>query len=107
MGKQHIKRIFTSIFITLALFTHQLTASAKSQHPINTNGTLKQQTATLTLSLPEQTTGRPPLSLTLALLGMCCIFGLVIGVFVLGFVVRTENKKDWEKKNKADATKPD
>jgi len=39
----------------------------------------------------------PPLSLTLILLGFCCIFGLVIGVVVLGFIARRgnpEEKKD-------------
>lgn len=35
----------------------------------------------------------PPLSLTLILLGMCCIFLILIGVVVLGFVVRNENRK--------------
>jgi hypothetical protein len=38
-------------------------------------------------------TGAPPLWLTLTLLGFCCLFLLIIGVIVLGFVVRTQNKK--------------
>lgn len=33
----------------------------------------------------------PPLSLTLILLGFCCLFVLLIGVVVLGFVVRRDN----------------
>jgi len=36
---------------------------------------------------------RPPLWLTLALLGFCCIFILIIGVIVLGVVVRNQNMK--------------
>jgi hypothetical protein len=35
----------------------------------------------------------PPLSLTLILLGFCCLFLLVIGVVVLGFIVRRDNTK--------------
>ena len=44
---------------------------------------------------PTPTPGRagPPLSLTLILLGMCCIFLLLVGVVVLGFVVRFQNRK--------------
>jgi hypothetical protein len=36
----------------------------------------------------------PPLGLTLILLGMCCIFLVLIGVVVLGFVVRGQNRKE-------------
>lgn len=46
---------------------------------------------------PTQVTGDsrtdPPLWLTLTLLGFCCLFLLVIGVVVLGFVVRSQNQK--------------
>jgi hypothetical protein len=35
----------------------------------------------------------PPLTLTLALLGFCCIFLLIIGVIVLGIFVRNQNRK--------------
>ena len=35
----------------------------------------------------------PPLSLTLILLGMCCMFLLLIGVVVLGLVLRRQNQK--------------
>lgn len=41
--------------------------------------------------LPART--GPPLALTMILLGMCCIFSILIGVVVLGFVVRRENLK--------------
>lgn len=35
----------------------------------------------------------PPLALTLILLGLCCIMLLIVGVVVLGFVVRSQNNK--------------
>src|SRR5215211_6033952 len=42
---------------------------------------------------PTQTPARtgPPLALTMILLGMCCIFLVLIGVVVLGFIVRKQN----------------
>ena len=45
---------------------------------------------------PTQTPTRtgPPLELTMILLGMCCIFLLLVGVVVLGFVVRSQNRKE-------------
>jgi hypothetical protein len=39
----------------------------------------------------------PPLSLTLILLGLCCFFLLLIGMFILGFVLRNQNLKEWQK----------
>jgi len=39
------------------------------------------------------TGGGPPLALTLFLIGFCCIFLLLIGVFVLGLIVRNQNRK--------------
>ncbi|MEO8356674.1 MAG: peptidase MA family metallohydrolase [Chloroflexota bacterium] len=41
---------------------------------------------------PATRTG-PPLTLTLMLLGLCCAFILVIGVVVLGLIVRNQNSK--------------
>ncbi|MDX1377982.1 MAG: peptidase MA family metallohydrolase [Anaerolineales bacterium] len=40
------------------------------------------------------TRGRPPLSLTLILLALCCVFIILIGVIVLGFIVRRENRSE-------------
>jgi Peptidase MA superfamily len=46
-------------------------------------------------STPETpTANRPPLALTLFLLTLCCFFILLIGVFVLGIIVRRQNYKD-------------
>ena len=47
---------------------------------------------TPTAGTPVQ--NRPPLSLTLILLGLCCFFVLFIGMFILGFVVRRQNTKE-------------
>ena len=41
-------------------------------------------------TVPPARTG-PPLALTMILLGMCCAFLVLIGVVVLGFVVRRQN----------------
>jgi hypothetical protein len=38
-------------------------------------------------------TSGPPLWLTLSLLGICCVLILIIGVFVIGIVVRSQNIK--------------
>lgn len=44
-------------------------------------------------STPEtQVRTAPPLWLTLTLLGFCCIFLVLIGVVILGFVVRSQNR---------------
>jgi hypothetical protein len=47
---------------------------------------------------PTQTPVRtgPPLALTMILLGMCCAFLILIGVVVLGFVVRRQNRQGGE-----------
>ena len=42
---------------------------------------------------PAPTRNGPPLWLSLTLLGMCCVFLLVVGVIILGFVVRRGNSK--------------
>jgi hypothetical protein len=41
--------------------------------------------------------GGPPLSLTLILLGLCCVILLLIGMLILGFLVRNQNIKEWKK----------
>jgi hypothetical protein len=42
---------------------------------------------------PPAVRGRPPLTLTLALFGFCCIFLILIGVIVLGVLIRGQNDK--------------
>jgi hypothetical protein len=36
--------------------------------------------------------GQPPLALTLILLGLCCVFILLFGVVILGFIIRRPNQ---------------
>jgi hypothetical protein len=55
---------------------------------VPTSSSVAQPTETAT---PTRST--PPIALTLAMLGFCCIFLLVIGVAVLGFYVRAQNMK--------------
>jgi hypothetical protein len=47
---------------------------------------------------PTQTPARtgPPLGLTLILLGMCCVFLVLMGLVILGFIVRHQNRKGAE-----------
>jgi hypothetical protein len=47
--------------------------------------------------------GNPPLSLTLILLALCCGFLLLIGLFILGFMVRNQNMKEWKKDQQSDS----
>jgi hypothetical protein len=50
---------------------------------------------------PTETPARtgPPLALTMILLGMCCVFLVLIGVVVLGFVVRSQNRQGGDNDN--------
>ena len=49
----------------------------------------------ISIAIPTET---PPLSLTLGLLGLCCIMLVLVGIVVLGFIVRAENRKMDEQK---------
>jgi len=64
--------------LTLQLTTTPIPTSSLGQQPTQVPGDLR--TA-------------PPLWLTLALLSFCCLFLLVIGVVILGLVVRSQNRK--------------
>ena len=55
-------------------------------------------TALPTSSFGEQTPAvptrmGPPLALTMILLGICCVFFILLGVVVLGFIIRNQNRK--------------
>jgi hypothetical protein len=56
--------------------------------PIPTSSTDQQSTP-----VTDGSRTGPPMWLTLTLVGFCCLFLLVIGVIVLGFVVRSQNQK--------------
>ncbi len=47
----------------------------------------------------------PPIWMTLSLLGFCCVLSLILGVFVLGFVVRAQNMKAMKNQRDDDITK--
>lgn len=47
----------------------------------------------------------PPIWMTLSLLGFCCVLTLILGVFVLGFVVRAQNIKAMRNQRSDDVTK--
>ena len=49
----------------------------------------------------EPVRGRPPLWLTLFLLGMCCIMALVVGIFVLGIMARSQNARAVKEDNES------
>ncbi|MBI5822658.1 MAG: hypothetical protein HZB18_01425 [Chloroflexi bacterium] len=51
-------------------------------------------TSTPIPSMDQTTPGGPPLSLTISLLCFCLTFLLIIGVFVLGVVVRRKGSSD-------------
>jgi len=50
----------------------------------------------LNTTTPEEPVVRnaPPIGLTLAMLGFCCIFLLLLGVIALGFFIRIQNQKE-------------
>jgi hypothetical protein len=64
--------------LTLQITTTPIPTSSISQQPTEVNG---------------DTRTAPPLWLTLTLVGFCCVFVLVIGVVVLGLVIRAQNRK--------------
>jgi hypothetical protein len=64
--------------LTLQITTTPLPTSSINPQPTQASGDIR--TA-------------PPLWLTLTLAGFCCLFLLVIGVVVLGFIVRSQNRK--------------
>jgi hypothetical protein len=65
-----------------------LTTIQTTATPVPTSSIGQQPT-----QVPGDVRTGPPLWLTLALLGFCCLFLLVIGVVVLGLIVRSQNRK--------------
>jgi len=62
-------------------------AAQTTATPIPTSSVNQQLTPTPT------TSNRPPLWLTLFMLGCCCVLLLIIGIVILGIVVRNQNRK--------------
>lgn len=71
----------TIVPVSGGAFIQQATAT-----PVPTSSSSEQPVET-----PVRTA--PPLWLTLTLLGFCCLFIILLGVIVLGFVVRSQNAK--------------
>jgi len=60
--------------------------------------TILQSTPVPAQPTPLPTHGTPPLSLTIFMGCMCVIILIIIGVFVMGFITRRENIKEYKKR---------
>ncbi len=59
--------------------------------PTSTISTQPTETEIATATSPQR--GSPPMALTLILLGLCCVFILLGGILIVGFIVRNQNSK--------------
>ncbi len=86
----------TLILVTLLLVGIPSTfAFAQPSYPSIHPGTSNDLPVITPTPLPaDATPSGPPLSLTLSLLCFCLVFSLLIGVFVLGVMVRMPGRKD-------------
>ncbi|MFN8380826.1 MAG: hypothetical protein U0V02_02745 [Anaerolineales bacterium] len=96
------KRVIIVILILLLIgIPSTLVFAQASNLHINSNtSTVKViplTTVTPSLTPEEAAQSGPPLSLTLSLLCFCLAFSLVIGVFVLGIMVRSPGRENIEK----------
>lgn len=76
-----------------------LTAQGASAQPSFVSAEAPASNANLTTPTPYEDSlqtapGAPPLGLTLSLLGFCLLLLVILGVFVLGVIVRAQNRKD-------------
>jgi|GEM_PF-1227305 len=99
----------TALFILILLLigiSSTLAFTQPSLHSIDENvrlsNSLPSTTFTPSPTLEEDVPSGPPLSLTLSLLCFCLTFSLVIGVFVLGFILRMPSREDKELARKKD-----
>ena len=76
----------------------QNTAQAESQ-------VVTQVTPTAVINGDSGVSNGPPIWMTLSLLGFCCVLTLILGVFVLGFVVRGQNVRAMKDQRSDDVTK--
>jgi hypothetical protein len=84
--------LLAGLFSTLA-FAKPTLASVET----HVSNSILQTTPAPSPSPDEVTSSGPPLSMTISLLCFCLAFSLVIGVFVLGFIVRMPSREDREK----------
>ena len=80
----------------------QNTAQAKSQV---VSQIVLAVTPTAAINSDSSVSNGPPIWMTLSLLGFCCVLTLILGVFVLGFVVRAQNIKAMRNQRSDDVTK--
>ena len=80
----------------------QNTAQAKSQV---VSQVVLVVTPTAAINIDSGVSTGPPIWMTLSLLGFCCVLTLILGVFVLGFVVRAQNIKAMRNQRSDDVTK--
>ena len=80
----------------------QNTAQAKSQV---VSQVVLAVTPTAAINSDSGVSNGPPIWMTLSLLGFCCVLSLILGVFVLGFVVRAQNMKAMKNQRDDDITK--
>lgn len=93
-----LKRV-SLIILTLLLigipFTLAIAQASSPATHVGEANTLPSPTPSALME--EAAPSGPPLSLTLSLLCFCLVFSLVIGVFVLGVIVRMPSREDKEK----------
>ncbi len=80
----------------------QNTAQAKSQV---VSQVVLAVTPTAVINSDSGVSNGPPIWMTLSLLGFCCVLTLILGVFVLGFVVRGQNVRAMKDQRSDDVTK--
>lgn len=91
-----VLRIFVQVLILILAgvsFTSAFARPAISSSKLRASNAVLLVTPT-PASEDEAAPSGPPLSLTLSLLCFCLVFGLLIGVFVLGVIVRRPASKD-------------
>ncbi|MBI3166502.1 MAG: hypothetical protein HYZ24_17590 [Chloroflexi bacterium] len=77
------------LIVTLSALTFAQPADTFADAPVNPVPQTTPEPST-----EEMAPSGPPLSLTLSLLFFCLVFALLIGVFVLGVIVRMPSRKD-------------
>ncbi len=89
-------RTHAKLITFILLLVGILSTLAFAQPTVNVRAlnSTSQTTPVPSPSPEEAISSGPPLSLTLSLLCFCLVFSLLIGVFVLGVMVRMPSRKD-------------
>ena len=91
---KHKKMISLAMLLIALVFAFTLAQPAVIFADAPASNAVPQTTPVPSASPEEAIQSGPPLSLTLTLLCFCLAFGLLIGVFVLGVIVRMPGRKD-------------